>query len=153
MISLSIVILLIILAIGLILVEIFLVPGVGIPGIAGTLLLLLSLILAYQIDNTTGHYTLASTIIISVFLIWLTFRSKTWDRLSQKEEIKSKVQSDGIMLHPGDIGIAMSRLNPIGTGRFGDVTVEVSSQGEYIDAKSNIEIITIEANKIFVKSV
>lgn len=151
--TVTIIILLLIIAIGLILIEIFLVPGVGIPGIAGTLLLLITLVLSYQIDRTTGHYTLVATCISSAFLIWLTFRSKTWDRLSQKAEITAKVQSNTDHLNVGDQGLTLSRLSPAGTARFGEYDAEVNSREEFIDAQTRVEIITIEGNKIFVKSI
>ena len=56
--SVTIVILLLVAAIALILIEIFLIPGVGIPGIIGLALMAVALFLGYSIDTTTGHFTL-----------------------------------------------------------------------------------------------
>ncbi|MEX2596726.1 MAG: NfeD family protein [Salibacteraceae bacterium] len=151
--SATIVILLLVIAIGLVLLEIFLVPGVGIVGIAGAGLMLVSLYLAYEVNTSFGHYTLAATGLISIGLMALAFRAKTWDRLSLKSGILSKVTTTVPHFKVGDKGIASSRLNPIGKAMINDEFVEVTSKGDYIDAQSPIEIINIEGNKIIVKAI
>lgn len=148
--SITVVLLILMLAIGLILIEIFLIPGVGIPGIAGALLMMVSLYLAYDINTAYGHYTLTGTILASAGLIALAFRAKTWDKLSLKTGIDARVALDNTGLSIGQKGIAISRLNPIGKARFGDKTTEVASKGDFIDAESPVEIINIEGNKIIV---
>jgi len=146
----SIVILLLIIAIGLVLIEIFLIPGIGIAGIAGALLMITSLVLAYEVGVTFGHYVLASTGIISVGLVILAFRTKTWDRLSLKSDIHSKVDNPAVMLTVGDKGKSVGRLNPTGKALFNDKYIEVSSKGAYIEPETEIEIVQIDANKITV---
>jgi membrane-bound ClpP family serine protease len=146
----SIVILLLIIAIGLVLIEIFLIPGIGIAGIAGALLMITSLVLAYEVGVTFGHYVLASTGIISVGLVILAFHTKTWDRLSLKSDIHSKVDNPAVMLTVGDKGKTVGRLNPTGKALFNDKYIEVSSKGAYIEPETEIEIVQIDANKITV---
>jgi membrane-bound ClpP family serine protease len=151
--TITIVILLLLTAIGLILIEIFLIPGIGIPGVAGLGLMAGSLVMAYSIGNTEGHFALGFTIIASALLMFLAFRSKTWSRLSVTDEITSKVDAHTEELKIGDHGIAITRLNPIGNARFGETQFEVSSRGEFIEDHSSVEIITIEGNKIIVKPI
>lgn len=150
--SITLVILLLCIAIGLILIEIFLIPGVGIPGIAGIALMAGALILAYQVNTITGHYTLAATVLASLALMALALRAKTWDRLSQKEEIRGRVNNTAGELKVGDRGTCVSRLNPIGTVRIGEALYEARSRGEYISEQTPVEIINIEGTKITVKS-
>lgn len=148
--SASIVILLLLIAIGLVLMEIFLIPGIGIAGVAGAVLMITSLILAYEVGTTFGHYVLASTGVISVGLVLLAFRTKTWDRLSLKSDIHSKVDNPALLLTVGDKGKTVSRLNPMGKALFNNKYIEVSSKGAYIETNSEIEIVQIDANKITV---
>ena len=89
--TLTVAILLLLVAIALMLIEIFLVPGVGIPGIAGLILLVASIYIAYQIDTTSGYYTLAASVVISIGLMLLAFRAKTWSRVSVNSEIKARL--------------------------------------------------------------
>lgn len=151
--SATILILLLIIAIGLVLIEIFIIPGVGIAGIIGALLMVVALFLAYEIGTSFGHYTLASTILVSIGLLALTFRANTWERISLKSNINAHVESNAEGLSVGDKGLAVSRINPMGKAFINERYVEVSSKGDYIDAQSPIEIITIDKNKIIVKQV
>lgn len=151
--SASIVILLLVIAIGLVLIEIFLIPGIGIAGIAGALLMITSLVLAYQVGTTFGHYVLTATGLISIGLVLMAFRSKTWDRLSLKSDIQSKVENPALLLSVGDKGKSISWLNPMGKALFNDKYIEVSSKGAYIDANSEIEIVQIDSNKITVTQI
>lgn len=146
----TIIILLLVIAIGLVLIEIFLVPGVGIPGIAGAVLMLACLFLAYNMSPAFGNYTLAATGLISIGLVLLAFRAKTWQKLSLKSGIDSKVDRPTEGLAVGDVGEAISRLNPMGKAMFNEHFYEVSSKGEYIDAHSSVEITNIEGTKITV---
>lgn len=151
--SASIVILLLIIAIGLVLIEIFLIPGIGIAGIAGALLMITALVLAYEVGTTFGHYALTATGLISIGLVFMAFRTKTWDRLSLKSDIQSKVENPALQLSVGDKGKSISRLNPMGKALFNDKYIEVSSKGAYIDANSEIEIVQIDSNKITVTQI
>jgi len=146
----TIIILLLVIAIGLVLIEVFLVPGVGIPGIAGAVLMLACLFLAYNMSPAFGNYTLAATGLISIGLVLLAFRAKTWQKLSLKSGIDSKVDRPTEGLAVGDVGEAISRLNPMGKAMFNEHFYEVSSKGEYIDAHSSVEITNIEGTKITV---
>lgn len=151
--TLTIAILLLLVAIALMLIEIFLVPGVGIPGIAGLILLVASIYIAYQIDTTSGHYTLAASVVISIGLMLLAFRAKTWSRVSVNSEIKARLIYPTDTLKIGDKGNTISRLNPIGNIRVNDQKFEASSIGDFIDANTPIEITNIEGNKVSVKPV
>ena len=151
--TLTIAILLLLVAIALMLIEIFLVPGVGIPGIAGLILLVASIYIAYQIDTTSGYYTLAASVVISIGLMLLAFRAKTWSRVSVNSEIKARLIYPTDTLKIGDKGNTISRLNPIGNIRVNDQKFEASSIGDFIDANTPIEITNIEGNKVTVKPV
>jgi len=151
--TLTVAILLLLVAIALMLIEIFLVPGVGIPGIAGLILLVASIYIAYQIDTTSGYYTLAASVVISIGLMLLAFRAKTWSRLSVNSEIKARLIYPTDTLKIGDKGNTISRLNPIGNIRVNDQKFEASSIGDFIDANTPIEITNIEGNKVTVKPV
>lgn len=149
--TVTLVVLLLLAAIALILIEILIIPGVGITGISGLVLMAGAIVIAYNIDPMTGHITLAATIIASIGLIFLSIRSKTWEKMSQNDEIKGRVDQHTEKVKVGEQGIAISRLNPIGNVEFKDERFEASSIGEFIDAGSRIEIINIEGNKITVK--
>ena len=149
--TISIIAGILVLAIGLILMEIFFVPGVGIPGIIGAVLLFVGVVMAYQIDDTTGHITITLTALASTGLGFLAFNSKTWERVAQKDEITSKVIHNLNQLKVGDQGKALSRLNPMGNIFVNETIIEATSRGDYIDEGTQIEVIKIEGNRVVVK--
>lgn len=151
--TITLVILLLIAAIALLLLEILVIPGVGITGILGTLLMIAALVIAYQIDSTVGHLTLVGAALSSSVLLILAFRSKTWERLSQKAEIKAKVEYHTEGLQIGDTGTTVTRLNPIGTVRFDEETYEARSKAEFIGENTRVEIINIDGHKITVQPI
>lgn len=151
MITITVIVSILAIALMLLLIEILIIPGIGFPGIAGTILFLLGVILAYQIDITTGNITLLISSFLCLILGYLAFNNKTWDKLAQKEEITSKIEQMTSKIEVGTHGLTMSRLNPIGKAMIENEVFEVSSRGEYIEEASKIEITNIESNKIYVK--
>ena len=53
----------------------------------------------------------------------------------------------------GTVGIAVTRLNPIGRAKFGNVSIEVKSDGEFIDAQQEIVIDYFDDEKVIVKPI
>lgn len=149
------VIILIAVGIVLILAEILLIPGIGVAGILGLVSLGGSCFYAFhEFGNTAGT---AVTVINVVLLLGLTIyvlRAKTWKKLALNTNIDSKIQFfDEGKLAVGDSGVTLTRLAPMGTAKIGDGTFEVKSLEGIIDPGTEIEIVMIEDNKVYVKPV
>ncbi len=140
-------------AIGLLLAEIFLLPGITIAGIAGTLFAIGGVAYAYTIGMSVGNFTLgSSTIVFGGIFFWL-LRANSFQRVALKTNIESKVESPRNMdLKVGDEGITLSRLAPIGKARFGNITIEAKSTNEFIDENSRVVIVSIEGYNVLVIS-
>ena len=54
-------------------------------------------------------------------------------------------------VHKGDTGTTISRLNPIGKAIINDATFEVRSNGGYINQGTEVKVLRIDGNKIFVE--
>jgi hypothetical protein len=55
-------------------------------------------------------------------------------------------------LHFGDVGQALSDLNPRGQAKFGDIVVDVVADGLFISKNSKVEILESHADKIVVRA-
>jgi len=136
-----------------ILAEVLFVPG-GLLGVIGAAVLLYGIYLPYSVGETTGgHITLATTLILLTVSLFMAIRSKTWKKIQLDKVIDSNVKNvdtDGLKV--GDVGIATSRLNPMGTARFDAKYVEVTSFNNFTDEGKEVEIVKIEKNKIIVKN-
>lgn len=146
------IILLILFGIGLLVVEILIVPG-GILGVISILMVAYGVYSVYDgYGNTAGHIAFASSVVVCGGLIFYSLKSGAWKRLAQKGVLEGKMNTiNEELLKPGEKGIAVSALRPMGNALFGDEKVEVSTEGENIPAQTPIEIIKIEYNKIYVR--
>ena len=135
----------------LIIVEIFFIPGTTIFGIIGGIGAIVAIFYAFQESQNFGY---ASIFIGLAFFIVLFFVGKNMmkdSKMNLKSSITEKVNTynDGIV-SVGDVGIALSVLKPSGKGFFENKKLEVYSMGAFIDKDTEIIIIKIEENKIFV---
>lgn len=133
--------------------EILVIPGVGVAGIVGFVLIVIGVWQAYAGHGTVaGHLVLGTTMALTVLTLVLSLRGKTWRRLSLYTSIDSRVNViDGAKIKPGDSGKTVSRLAPMGKALINDEFYEVSTNGDFIDQQTEIEVIKIEFNKIIVK--
>lgn len=93
MMDIFLVILLAVAGIVLLLLEMFLLPGFGIAGLAGFASLAGSVFVAYiKIGAMAGHITLLACAVLSVLAIWGFIRSKALEKMALDTTIDSKVE-------------------------------------------------------------
>lgn len=159
----------------LILIEFFVIPGFGVIGIAGLIAVLAGLLLALTgnpavvpmetyIDAATNiAMALTFAIILSLVIIRLVFKDKmfasgfvlkgSYDSEDEIDPMSVSRETDEreISLRIGDIGTAHTDLRPAGTAIFEDEKYSVVTQGDYIEANKEIEIVEIEGTRIVVR--
>lgn len=133
--------------------EIIVIPGAGVPGIIGMLLMIAGIWLAYSKQGImAGNITLGVTIAVNVMGLVLALRSKTWKNAMLKTVNAGKVNEiDEDALKVGQQGITISRCVPMGKAKFDNVFYEVSTLSEFINQDQKVEIIRISGNKIYIK--
>lgn len=148
-----VVVTLILIGLAFLLLEILVIPGTGVAGIVGFILIGIGVWQAYTYYGAaTGHWVLGGTIVGTVAVLAYSLRAKTWRRISLKSEIESKVNLiDEDKLKPGDPGKSISRLVPTGKAVFNNEFYEVRTMGEFLDPDVDIVIEKIEDHKIYVK--
>lgn len=150
----SIVILLIVIGLLLFVVEFLLIPGISVAGIGGVVFITTGIVIAYVNHGPmAGHLTLLGTVVATVLTLYFALRSQTWRKFKLKASISSTVEGkiEEGQIKPGDSGIAISRLAPMGKARINEMVVEAKSLGDYIDQKSEVVVVKIEDNKVIVK--
>ena len=143
---------LMVVAIALILLEIFMLPGITVAGVGGFLVAAGGLFYAYSVSTPVGNVTLAvSLLAFAASFAWL-LRSKSFNRVALKTDIDSKlVSSRDLGIVPGDEGLTLSRLAPIGKARINGITVEAKSVDELIDENTPVEVIRVDGYNVVVK--
>jgi len=151
-------------------VEIFAIPGFGIVGLVGITCMFLSLILAmFKFPPRPFPFDfwrlIAPVRTLGVSTVWIVIlgyilskylpKSRLWRRLSLQEEFsaaKGFVSADTRHELIGRTGVALSPIRPAGTIMIDGRRVDVISEGDFIDADSEVTITDIQGAKVTVKA-
>ena len=146
------IIFIIIVGILLMILDFLVIPG-GVVAIVGVLCMVGGVVAAFvQYGSVAGFLCLIFTAVAVVGSFVMMMRTKTWRKLQLNTQIDGKMNEvDPSKVQVGMIGRAISRIAPMGTGEFDGEIVEVTSQQEFIDVDTEIEVTKIEASKIYVK--
>jgi membrane-bound ClpP family serine protease len=147
------IILMILAGLVLFLLELLVIPGVSIAGIGALILMGVSVYLAFSLfGSTAGTLVLLSVLVSMGAVIALTFRSKTWHRVSLHTQVKSKANEVSIFgIAPGDTGMSVTRLGPVGMVQIGEHRVEGHSEGPFIDQQRPVVVVSVEPSFVVVK--
>ncbi len=150
----------IILIVGLLLlvVEIF-VPGFGVAGGTGVVLLILGIFLTASSPFEAMAMFVLLLVLIAIVLT-IVLRSAKSGRLSRtlilqsssKKEYGYSSSNDPSALI-GKTGRAMTHLRPAGTGEFDGKRIDIVSDGGFIDKGETVRIINAYGSRIVVEAV
>lgn len=135
------------------LIEVFLLPGISVAGLAALCSMGYACYYAFtELGAAEGYLTLAAVIVLCTAALILFMKSRTLDKLSLKKEIKSSVDNKvERSLKIGDKGTTVTRLALIGMADFGNRTAEVKSIDGFINEQTPIVVVRIEDGTILVK--
>jgi len=136
------------------LIEVLITPGI-IVGTIGILFMAFGVYKTYEAYGSfIGNIVLVSVFLGAVFFVFGALKSGAWKRMASKDSIEGKAVEDNFeKVQIGDRGKSLSALRPSGNGFINGFKMEVHSEGEPIEAQSEIEVIKLRQNKIFVKKV
>ena len=146
------VVLLLVAGLGLILMELFLLPGISIAGVCGVAALIGADYLAYvNISSTAGHIVFFVSLGILALGVYLFIKARTLDKMALTTDIDSKVELITDKIQIGDKGKTTSRLAPMGKIFINNITVEAKSIVGFIEENVEVEVIEINGNIVAVK--
>lgn len=143
---------LILLGIILLLVEIFLLPGLSIAGIGAIFSFTGAIYAAFtQAGETGGYITLSLSILLCIVaLVWF-IRSKSTDKMALNTHVDGVVPTTvDAAIAVGDKGTTLTRLNPMGTVLLHGKRVEAKVYGGMLDENMPIVVQSIEHNAVVV---
>ena len=168
-------ILLFILGLILIVLEIFVLPGFGMAGISGIVLVVISLGLATlekRPETSTEWMSFGRTLggvgmglvgamglagITAWYLPNIPYANRLVLRPPQEPVEDDEVGTDGTAGHNasllGAIGLAATTLRLAGIARFGERFIDVVSEGNLIEMGARVQVVEIEGNRIVVKEI
>jgi len=149
------VIILILLGILLFLIEFLIIPGTTVAGIGGLILMAGGIYLAFEnFGPQTGFLVLIATLIVSVVILFIALRSNTWKRIMLNTNVEGNVNEgpDEGKINPGDVGITMTRMNPMGKVKVNGIVLEGKSESGYIDPHKEVIIKKMIGFQVIVKT-
>ncbi len=160
-------------------VEVLILPGFGIPGVVGMMLLFVGLIGTFvgqgsgifpssaggRSELLGGLVTVLTSFVSAGLAVYFISRNLSSIPVFNKMVLKPGVESDEeagdfdvFVPAPsgpavGDVGTAITPLRPSGKGQFGDRVVDVSSALGYVDAGTPVRVVTADAFQVVVEPV
>ena len=163
-------ILLFIIGVVLLMLEIFVIPGFGIAGIAGLAAVLTSL--AVSLIGNVGFsfpsgeaissaiLTLAASLVMLVIAMFslgrFLPRSNRFNQLVLAPTLSRETghtSADSHVEWIGRSGIALTTLRPSGTAEIDDLRIDVVTSGEYIEKGSAVEVVAVKGSRVQVREV
>jgi membrane-bound serine protease (ClpP class) len=158
---------LILAGIALLVVELLILPGFGVAGILGIASLIFGTYLIFGTFTDTLTVLGLATVIggaLLAFAIWVLPNTRLTNPLILQTRLGSATASGGAMEGgiegDGDLrelvgqhGVAMSYLRPAGVARFGLLRVDVVSEGDFVPAGSEVEVVRVEGRRVTVRPV
>lgn len=154
--------------VALIVIEIFVLPGFGIPGIAGALLLIFGLFSSLvgnvgfsfpELDQMGSPiWTMATTLIIGILLIISMARYLPQNRAFSKLILATSTDTQSGYSSfqerediTGKEGIALTALRPAGTVLIDDRRFDVVTEGDFIEKGAKVKVVSSSTSTIKVR--
>lgn len=142
----------------LLIVEAFM-PGFGVPGISGIILLLAGVAMTwYEYGAMVGLGTTVAVLALVGVAISVSLKSASSGRLSKSDLILNDTETPpsenaDMQLLVGKAGVVKNTLRPVGTAEFDCGKLHVTSDGEYVSEGQKVRIVRVEGTQIFVNKI
>lgn len=139
--------------------EIFVLPGFGVAGVAGIILIAWGvLLLTVDFTQATTALSVALLATAAAFVIGLKIfkRLDLWQRMTlrtkQYKEAGYVAPQADLIFHVGKTGTALTPLRPSGAADIFGQRLDVVTEGEYIPAGTAVEVVMVEGARIVVRA-
>lgn len=148
-------VLILVLGLLMLFIEVTVVAGFGVIGIAGLGLIGWGSFAAWTTYGPLWGVTLvAGSLAVTGLLVWLFFRSRGAKALIRVEKIDGSSSEVANLTHlVGRRGLAVSDLRPSGIAQIEGIRYDVLSDGGFVAKDSAIEVKSIGTNSILVSAV
>jgi membrane-bound serine protease (ClpP class) len=148
--------LLLMLGFSLILLEIFVIPGINIFGIVGFLTMCAGVWYAYaRLGTATAAVVAVLGLAGTALLVRLLIRVRAWHRIVLDAETSKQQGYDssapGLAELAGLSGESLTPLRPAGRAKFGERIVDVVTAGDFVSTGELIEVVEIGGNRVVVQ--
>ncbi len=158
--------------------ELFVFPGFGVFGVSGVLLILVSIVMAshtfvwptqeYEYRQMLSTLFQVTAVLVSVgvgvafvgrflpsipLFNRMILKPEPWDG-SDPDDPMAKPMGDefaSLSFLMGETGRTTSTLRPTGKARFGEMLVDVTADGFYIEPETLVEVVDVQGSRVVVR--
>lgn len=156
----------------LLLLDVLFLPGHGVLAIVGVALMFISLVLAFQgftiprtaaqtlvfeysVLKVTGSFAAAGVgiVILAHYLPSLPILSRIvhrYDLAAAHAGDLGETHMPGLSAMVGQVGVAVTPLRPAGRAEFGDRTLDVVTEGDFVEKGARVQIREMHGSRIVV---
>ena len=142
-----------VLVVGLLLlfVELAVLPGFGVAGVLGLLALVIGAFTAWvELGPFWGLVSGGVSLLAAGLMLYVIPKSKAGQKMVLEHAVTGVSQQDRSDL-VGRRGKTVTPLRPTGRVRFGHDEVDVMTEGEYIEADQEVEVMSVAGPRIVVR--
>lgn len=134
------------------LIEVFVAPGIGLPGLAGLACLTGGCVMAFVwYGAQKGSLLVVLTLASATALLVIVPRTRFGRRMVHRGSLAS-AHSTEARVEIGQVGTAESDLRPAGIARFGDQRESVVTDGEFLTAGTALQVVDIQGSRVVVEA-
>ncbi len=157
----------------LLLLEVFVIPGFGVAGIAGIACVFVSLVLAFQGFTVPTTAEQVRTLEVSIVTVLGAFALSgllmavlarflpsvpLFRRITHVDTLAAahvgdigEVHTPGLAGMTGEVGVALTPLHPAGRAEFGERLLDVVTEGEFVPKGARVRILAVQGPRVVVE--
>ena len=134
----------------LLLLEVFVIPGFGVAGVVGTGSVIAGIVVAWKyLGPVYGVLAIGAGVGSTALLLYFFPRKKLM--LDAKQTGQAAPARLAELL--GKTGRSITPLRPAGTVQIGDETVDVVTDGGYVESGCNVRVVRVEGVRVVVEPI
>ena len=143
--------------VALLVLEVF-VPGFGLPGISGLILLSAGIIMTWiHYGMVAGLAVTLIALAVAGISISVSIKSASSGKIAKSalvlNEVTAPVDTEEMNELVGKEGETLTVLNPVGVAEFDGVRLNVVSEGSYLEKGCKVRVLEVEGAKILVREI
>lgn len=143
--------------VALLVLEVF-VPGFGLPGISGLILLTAGIVMTWMnYGMVAGLAVTLISLALAGISISVSIKSAASGKLSKSalilNEVTQSMENDEIKAFLGREGVTTTVLNPVGIAEFDGVRLNVLSEDSFLERGVRVRVSKVEGTRIIVREI
>ena len=148
---------LILVGLALVVIEVTLIPGFNVIGVAGVVGMGVGVVMSFVTFGPAGGLVaMAGTIVAGGGMLYALWESGAWDRLILTDSLRRDADADREEAETrsrlvGQSGHAVTPLRPGGVAEIEGVRVEVQTEGSFVASGSRVRVVAIDRRRTLVR--